>query len=69
MMCVRMPNMWFTAAKLPGTVKRTVERMSDTELRHKICENKRGQRGDCRNCEIRDMCRIGQEVLKRGLKW
>lgn len=68
MMCARMTNMWFTA-KPPRTVERPVERMSDTELRHKICENKRGQRGDCRKCEVCDMCRIGTEVIKRGLKW
>lgn len=39
--------------------KKTVETYSDRELKNKLCG------AGCANCEVLDMCRIGQEWMRR----
>lgn len=46
-------------------VKKPVEKLTDTELQHKIC---RDVRGGCAECEVRDTCRYGTEWLRRMKK-
>ena len=45
-------------------VRRTVETMSDAEIRNKLCV---GVRGGCLKCGVYDVCRYGAEATKRGL--
>ena len=42
--------------------KRTVESMSDRELRNNVCI---GVAGGCEKCEVLPSCRYGAEWLKR----
>lgn len=44
--------------------KRTVETMTDSEIRHKLCKD---VRGGCEKCEVAKQCRYGQEAKRRGL--
>ena len=44
-------------------VKKPVEQLTDTELKHKICKDVR-----CAECEVRDTCRYGTEWLRRMKK-
>ena len=49
----------------PSTyVRRTVETMSDREIRNKLCV---GVRGGCKRCDVYDTCRYGREAMKRGM--
>ena len=43
-------------------VKKPVERMTDSELKNKICKD---VKGGCAACEVRDTCRYGTEYLRR----
>lgn len=44
--------------------KKTVETMTDVEIRHKLCMD---VAGGCANCGVFDACRYGQEAKRRGL--
>ena len=48
-----------------GYVKKPVEQLTDTELKHKICKD---VRGGCEKCEVRGTCRYGTEWLRRMKK-
>lgn len=43
-------------------VKKPVERMTDSELKNKICKD---VKGGCAACEVRESCRYGTEYLRR----
>lgn len=49
------------------TKRKSVSDLTDSEIRNKVCEGRRGKRGNCEKCEIIDFCLIGQERIKRGL--
>lgn len=44
--------------------KKTVDTMTDVEIRHKLC---RDVAGGCVKCGVFDACRYGQEAKRRGL--
>ena len=44
--------------------KKTVETMSNAEIKNKLC---RDVRGGCRKCPVYDTCRYGPEAERRGL--
>ena len=44
--------------------KKTVETMTDVEIKHKLCKDVAGW---CKACGVYDTCRYGQEADKRGL--
>lgn len=44
--------------------RKTVETMTNVEIRHKLC---RDVTGGCLGCGVLDACRYGQEAQKRGL--
>ena len=49
--------------KLGPYKKKTVETMTDSEIRHKLCNVK----GGCTRCEVFHSCRYGAEAKRRGL--
>lgn len=69
MYCVRMTNMFFIMSTENGHVgyRTPIEKLTNAELKNKVCQNDRGRRGNCLKCEVSDMCRIGKELQKRGL--
>lgn len=44
--------------------KKTVECMTDIEIRHKLCKD---VCGGCIECGVLDVCRYGQEAIRREL--
>ena len=42
--------------------KKTIETLTDKELKNKICQ---GVKGGCANCEVNAFCRIGKEAIRR----
>lgn len=44
--------------------RRTVDSMSNVEIKNKLC---RDVRGGCKRCPVLGTCRYGQEAEKRGL--
>lgn len=68
MMCIRIPNMFF-AMKPESSFnpRRPPEQLTDAEIRNKICEGRRGARGNCKDCSVSDICLYGKEAMKRGL--
>ena len=42
--------------------KKTVETMTDVEIKHKLCKDVY-----CRDCDSYEFCRFGQEAKRRGL--
>ena len=48
--------------------RRIPSELSDTELINKICEGKRGQRENCKQCGVLSLCLYGKEIVKRNLQ-
>lgn len=48
----------------PKYPRRTVEIMSNAEIKNKLC---RDVRGGCRKCPVYDTCRYGPEANRRGM--
>ena len=68
MYCIRLPNVFYTPnPNADPSPRKRAEDMTDTEIRNKICEERWGKRGKCRECPAEDMCKYGQEAIKRGL--
>lgn len=66
---MRMPNMFFTSKpeKKTNNYHPLPQNMTDSEIYNKICEITPSQRGKYRECEISDLCKYGQEAMRRGL--
>jgi len=65
MYCKRATDAFIKADQMPK--RKSVSDLTDSEIRNKVCEGKRGKRGNCAKCEIIDFCLIGQEKIRRGL--
>jgi hypothetical protein len=48
----------------PKYPRKTVETMSNAEIKNKLCKD---VRGGCRKCPVYDTCRYGPEANRRGL--
>ena len=51
-------------AESPKYPRRTVESISNAEIKNKLCKD---VRGGCRKCPVYDTCRYGPEANRRGL--
>lgn len=69
MYCARIPRMFYTMQKQEqrNSRRKTPEEMTDAEIWNKICISRSGALGNCKKCEISDLCKYGEEAIKRGL--
>lgn len=68
MICARnLSDAFLRTAENENAHRKPVERLTNGELKKRVCQDRYNRRGNCRACEISDLCVYGREMVKRGL--